>query len=88
MNIEVIHGPNLNLLGRREPGIYGRATLAEIDAELERLGVEEELVKAGAEPGAEVVIGPMEGGYVFDWQPTVNAESVRQGPRGTDNRLG
>ena len=55
---------------------------------LERLGVEEELVKAGAEPGAEVVIGPMEGGYVFDWQPTVNAESVRQGPRGTDNRLG
>ena len=40
MNIEVIHGPNLNLLGRREPEIYGRATLAEIDAELERLGAE------------------------------------------------
>ena len=40
MNIEVIHGPNLNLLGRREPAIYGRATLAEIDAEMERLGGE------------------------------------------------
>ncbi|QYC43963.1 GTPase Obg [Nonomuraea coxensis DSM 45129] len=55
---------------------------------LERLGVEEELAKAGATAGAEVVIGPMEGGYVFDWQPTLGAESARQGPRGTDNRLG
>ncbi|GGO83386.1 GTPase ObgE [Nonomuraea cavernae] len=54
---------------------------------LERIGVEEELVKAGATAGAEVVIGPMEGGYVFDWQPTLNAESVRQGPRGSDSRL-
>ncbi|MER6948887.1 GTPase ObgE [Nonomuraea sp. NPDC000554] len=55
---------------------------------LERLGVEEQLAKAGATAGAEVVIGPMEGGYIFDWQPTLNAESVRSGPRGTDNRLG
>ncbi|GAA4944003.1 GTP-binding protein [Nonomuraea thailandensis] len=55
---------------------------------LERLGVEEELAKAGAKAGAEVVIGPMEGGYVFDWQPTLSAESARQGPRGTDMRLG
>ena len=38
----VLHGPNLNLLGKREPGIYGSQTLAEIDA-----GLKEQAEAAG-----------------------------------------
>lgn len=37
LHVAVLHGPNLNLLGEREPSVYGRTTLAEIDAELGRL---------------------------------------------------
>ncbi|HLU19606.1 MAG TPA: type II 3-dehydroquinate dehydratase [Pusillimonas sp.] len=39
-NILVVHGPNLNLLGTREPQVYGRQTLAEIDARLKQLADE------------------------------------------------
>lgn len=38
LQILVLHGPNLNLLGKREPDIYGAATLAEIDSQLTELG--------------------------------------------------
>jgi GTPase len=48
---------------------------------LERLGVEAELAKTGAQPGDPVRIGEME----FDWQPDAGAYVA--GPRGTDARL-
>lgn len=38
--IAVVHGPNLNLLGTREPQVYGSTTLAQIDEGLRRLGEE------------------------------------------------
>lgn len=38
--ILVVHGPNLNLLGKREPEIYGTQTLADIDADLASLAKE------------------------------------------------
>ena len=37
MKMLVLHGPNLNLFGRREPHIYGTTTLAEIDSQLSAL---------------------------------------------------
>ena len=45
MRFLVVHGPNLNLLGSREPDVYGRATLAEID---------EQLMKTAAESGHQL----------------------------------
>jgi GTP-binding protein len=65
---------------------------------LARLGVEEALAEAGAEPGAEVLIGDEDDAVVFDWDPAEPMASgasgsgrhrpaPRHGPRGTDPRL-
>ena len=39
MKIAVVHGPNLNLLGTREPEVYGRHTLTEVNQELAAVAV-------------------------------------------------
>ena len=53
MKLLVLHGPNLNLFGRREPHIYGTTTLAEIDARLHvlanELGAELEILQSNHE---------------------------------------
>jgi GTP-binding protein len=55
---------------------------------LARLGVEEALKAAGAEPGADVLIGEPDDAVVFDWDPAAPmAGGPRRGPRGTDPRL-
>jgi 3-dehydroquinate dehydratase II len=75
--IEVVHGPNLNLLGEREPEIYGRTTLEELNESLTTLGAELGLdvrcsqhsgegaiidrIHAAGHDAAAVVINP--GGY-------------------------
>lgn len=53
IKILVLHGPNLNLLGMREPGIYGSVTLAEINQTLQTaaasLGAEVTCLQANSE---------------------------------------
>ncbi|QEW03306.1 GTPase ObgE [Microbacterium lushaniae] len=54
---------------------------------LERLGIENELFRVGATPGATVVIGEGDG-VVFDWQPSLSsAAELMVAPRGSDPRL-
>jgi len=55
---------------------------------LAKLGVEEELFRLGATPGATVVIGTGPRAVTFDWEPTLtSAAELIVGPRGTDARL-
>jgi 3-dehydroquinate dehydratase-2 len=58
-HILVLHGPNLNLLGEREPDIYGKTTLEEINTEL---------IQTGKDQGAEVqCFQSNHEGQLVDW---------------------
>ncbi|MDX2728062.1 MULTISPECIES: GTPase ObgE [unclassified Streptomyces] len=54
---------------------------------LNRLGVEDELMKAGARAGDGVAIGAEDNAVVFDWEPTMAAGAEMLGRRGEDHRL-
>ncbi|MFJ9373950.1 GTPase ObgE [Streptomyces sp. NPDC101455] len=54
---------------------------------LNRLGVEQSLMKAGARSGDGVAIGPEDNAVVFDWEPTVMAGAEMLGRRGEDHRF-
>jgi 3-dehydroquinate dehydratase II len=72
--VVVLNGPNLNLLGKREPEIYGRETLADVEADCRRVGEELglsiefhqsnreyeliDLIHAARERAAGIVINP------------------------------
>lgn len=54
---------------------------------LAKIGLEDELFRAGAIAGDTIVIGPGRG-VIFDWEPTINAAAeLIAGPRGTDARI-
>ncbi|QOQ38615.1 GTPase ObgE [Trueperella pecoris] len=54
---------------------------------LNMLGVEKQLLKMGARAGDTVVIGPEDGGVIFDWEPSISTGAELLSPRGTDARL-
>jgi len=53
MNILVIHGPNLNLLGRREPNFYGSVSLEDLNRQIldlaKELGINAEIIQSNSE---------------------------------------
>ncbi len=86
-------GPVFRVLGERPTRWVRQTDFSNDEAvgyladRLQRLGVEEELLKAGAVAGSTVLIGPIEDAVVFDWQPTMSSGAEHLGRRGTDVRL-
>ena len=65
MRIAVLNGPNLNLLGTREPALYGTSTLADVEARLTavgaELGVEVECAQHNVEGGLVELVHALRG---------------------------
>jgi len=86
-------GPNAFLVKGAKPMRWIRQTdfsndeaVGYLADRLAKLGIEDALAKAGAEPGAEVAVGDEDEAVVFDWDPSVPAAGGF-GPRGTDPRM-
>ncbi len=66
--ILVIHGPNLNLLGTREPGIYGKVTLSHINKELTQIAkkrkISLKIIQSNHEGEIVDAIGKNKNGYI------------------------
>lgn len=92
--VNILNGPNLNLLGTREPHIYGRVTLAEVEASCrERAaalgvalqfhqsnheGVLVDLIQAARTDADAIIINPA--GYSFRSVALVDAMKIFEGP--------
>jgi len=90
--IYVLNGPNLNRLGKREPEIYGRTTLAEVEAtcrdaagkqplEFRQTNSEEQLINwihEAIDEGAGIIINPA--GLTFTSIPVLDALKMFPGP--------
>ena len=67
LKVLVVHGPNLNLLGKREPQIYGKASLSRINqaiqAEAEKVGVQVDIIQSNHEGELVDLIGNARQGY-------------------------
>jgi 3-dehydroquinate dehydratase-2 len=88
----ILNGPNLNRLGRREPEIYGKATLAEIESECRRAAGEQPLVflqtnseqqlidwiHEASDEGSGIIINPA--GYSFTSIAILDALKMFKGP--------
>ncbi len=87
-------GPAFRVLGERPTRWVRQTDFANDEAvgyladRLQRLGVEEELVRAGAVAGDTVLIGEADNAVVFDWEPALTSGAeLLAGPRGSDPRL-
>lgn len=87
------HGDLFRILGERPEKWIEQTDFTNDEAigyladRLQKIGIEDGLVKAGAVAGSSVVIGPGSG-VIFDWEPTVTSVGeVQAGMRGTDERL-
>ncbi len=87
------YGPVYRILGAKperwvlQTDFHNDEAVGYLADRLAKIGIEDELVRAGATPGSTVVIG--EGsGVVFDWEPTLTSTAeLMSSPRGTDMRL-